>query len=94
MWKSSGQNPVLMLGRLPQATLERSAADSRFLALYRRADLLVVHGDEQAELEKEFAATRTRLGEIDDAERHRRQTHGRAWLSNRTGTNADVRDRD
>jgi starch phosphorylase len=37
MWKSSGQNPVLMLGRLPQATLERAAADSRFLALYRRA---------------------------------------------------------
>ncbi len=37
VWKSCGNNPVLMLGRLPQATLERAAADPRFIALYRRA---------------------------------------------------------
>ncbi len=37
VWKSCGHNPVLMLGRLPQATLERAAADARFIALYRRA---------------------------------------------------------
>jgi glycogen phosphorylase len=37
LWKSSGHNPVLMLGRVPQATLERAAADPRFLAAYRRA---------------------------------------------------------
>jgi len=36
-WRSSGHNPVLMLGRLPQAALERAAADPRFIALYRRA---------------------------------------------------------
>ena len=32
-----GNNPVLMLGRIPQAALERAAADPRFLTLYRRA---------------------------------------------------------
>ena len=37
LWKATGHNPILMLGRLPQATLERSALDNRFLALYRRA---------------------------------------------------------
>jgi len=37
LWKASGHNPILMLGRLPQATLERAATESRFLALYRRA---------------------------------------------------------
>ncbi|MGI8746100.1 MAG: alpha-glucan family phosphorylase [Bryobacteraceae bacterium] len=37
LWKASGHNPILMLGRLPQATLERSATDHRFLSLYRRA---------------------------------------------------------
>ncbi len=36
-WRASGHNPVLMLGRLPQAALERAAADPRFIALYRRA---------------------------------------------------------
>ncbi len=36
-WKQSNHNPVVMLGRVPQATLERAAADPRFLALYRRA---------------------------------------------------------
>jgi starch phosphorylase len=37
LWQTSGHNPVLMLGRVPQATLERLAADPRYLALYRRA---------------------------------------------------------
>lgn len=37
LWKACDHNPVLMLGRVPQATLERSATDTRFLALYRKA---------------------------------------------------------
>ena len=37
IWRTSNQNPVVLLGRVPQATLERAAADPRFLALYRRA---------------------------------------------------------
>lgn len=36
-WKASGHNPVLMLGRLPQSTLESAAADTRFMSAYRRA---------------------------------------------------------
>src|SRR5438270_13151663 len=37
MWKACNRNPVLLLGRLPQATLEKAAHDPRYLALYRRA---------------------------------------------------------
>jgi starch phosphorylase len=37
LWRNSGHNPVLMLGRVPQETLDRAAADPRFLASYRRA---------------------------------------------------------
>src|SRR5271170_809008 len=37
IWKNSNYNPVVMLGRVPQPTLERAAADPRFLALYKRA---------------------------------------------------------
>src|ERR1017187_6834300 len=37
LWQASGHNPVSVLGRVPQATLERLAADPRYLALYRRA---------------------------------------------------------
>ncbi|MGC8793361.1 MAG: alpha-glucan family phosphorylase, partial [Bryobacteraceae bacterium] len=37
LWRQTGHNPVAMLGRVPQATLERLAADPRYLALYRRA---------------------------------------------------------
>ena len=33
LWKTCGHNPILMLGRVPQATLERAAADPRYLAL-------------------------------------------------------------
>jgi starch phosphorylase len=36
LWKACHHNPVLMLGRLPQATLEKAGADPRFVALYRR----------------------------------------------------------
>jgi len=36
-WQESNHNPVVMLGRVSQASLERAAADPRFLALYRRA---------------------------------------------------------
>jgi glycogen phosphorylase len=37
IWKASNHNPVIMLGRVPQDTLERAARDPRYLALYRRA---------------------------------------------------------
>lgn len=37
LWRNCGHNPVLMLGRVPQATLDRAAADQRFLASYRKA---------------------------------------------------------
>ena len=37
LWRESGYNPVLMLGRVSQATLERAANDPRYLALYRVA---------------------------------------------------------
>ncbi len=37
IWKESNHNPVVMLGRVPQQTLERAANDPRFLLLYKRA---------------------------------------------------------
>ncbi|MCU1235113.1 MAG: alpha-glucan phosphorylase [Candidatus Solibacter sp.] len=37
LWRDCGYNPVLMLGRVPQATLERAGAEPRYLALYRGA---------------------------------------------------------
>src|SRR5262245_20190021 len=37
LWRESGYNPVLMLGRVSQAALERAAADPRYLALYHAA---------------------------------------------------------
>jgi len=37
MWRDCGYNPVLMLGRLPQATLQRAGNDPRYLSLYRMA---------------------------------------------------------
>ncbi len=37
LWKACDHNPVLMLGRVSQATLEAAAKDPRYLALYRRA---------------------------------------------------------
>src|SRR5580704_16853658 len=37
IWKASGYNPVVLLGRVSQETLERAAAEPRYLAVYRRA---------------------------------------------------------
>jgi glycogen phosphorylase len=37
LWRACGHNPILMLGRLPQATLEKAARDPRYIALYNRA---------------------------------------------------------
>ena len=37
LWRDCGYNPVLMLGRVSQAALERAAADPRYLVLYRQA---------------------------------------------------------
>jgi starch phosphorylase len=37
LWSACSHNPVLILGRLPQATLEKAAKDPRYLALYARA---------------------------------------------------------
>ncbi len=37
LWKESNHNPIELLGRIPQERLDKSAADPRFLLLYRRA---------------------------------------------------------
>src|SRR5450631_357108 len=37
MWRDCGYNPVLMLGRVPQATLQKASTDPRFLVQYRLA---------------------------------------------------------
>jgi glycogen phosphorylase len=37
LWKDSGYNPVVMLGRVSQTTLERAAADPRYIAQYQLA---------------------------------------------------------
>src|ERR1051325_2567339 len=37
LWRDCAYNPVLMLGRVSQATLEKAAADARYLQLYRMA---------------------------------------------------------
>jgi len=37
LWKEVGYNPVAMLGRVSQATLERAAAEPRYRALYKQA---------------------------------------------------------
>ncbi|MBV8847235.1 MAG: alpha-glucan family phosphorylase [Bryobacterales bacterium] len=37
IWHACGYNPVVMLGQVPQHTLERAATDPRYLALYRHA---------------------------------------------------------
>src|SRR5882672_7163540 len=36
-WRESGYNPVVLLGRVPQSTLDRAAADPRYLTLYAQA---------------------------------------------------------
>src|SRR5579885_933674 len=37
LWKESGYNPVVMLGRVSQNTLERAALDPRYIAQYQLA---------------------------------------------------------
>ena len=37
LWRDCGYNPVLMLGRVSQATLQRAGADPRYISLYRAA---------------------------------------------------------
>jgi glycogen phosphorylase len=37
IWRDSGYNPVLMLGRVSQVTLQKASTDPRYLALYRSA---------------------------------------------------------
>ncbi len=37
LWRECGYNTVVMLGRVSQSTLERAAADPRYLALYSQA---------------------------------------------------------
>src|SRR5437867_11555767 len=37
LWRECGYNPVLMLGRVSQAALEKAAADPRYVALYESA---------------------------------------------------------
>jgi starch phosphorylase len=37
LWRDCGYNPVLMLGRVPQATLQKAGSDPRYLAVYRSA---------------------------------------------------------
>ncbi len=37
LWRESNYNPVLMLGRVSRATLQRAAADPRYLSLYNIA---------------------------------------------------------
>lgn len=37
LWRACGYNPVLMLGRISQATLEKAGADPRYIAAYKTA---------------------------------------------------------
>jgi glycogen phosphorylase len=37
LWRNSGYNPVVLLGSVSQSTLDRAAADPRYLALYTQA---------------------------------------------------------
>jgi starch phosphorylase len=37
LWKDSGYNPVVMLGRVSQTTLDRAASDPRYIAQYQLA---------------------------------------------------------
>src|SRR4051812_1977927 len=37
LWRECGYNPVVMLGTVTQATLEKAANDPRYLALYSAA---------------------------------------------------------
>ena len=37
LWKAVNHNPILLLGRVSQATLAKAGSDPRYLALYRKA---------------------------------------------------------
>ncbi len=37
LWRESGYNPVVMLGRISQSALEKAAADPRYVSLYAQA---------------------------------------------------------
>ena len=37
LWRETGYNPVVLLGRVSQSTLDRAAADPRYVALYTQA---------------------------------------------------------
>src|ERR1700704_468174 len=37
LWRESGYNPVVLLGNVSQSTLDRAAADPRYLSLYAQA---------------------------------------------------------
>src|SRR5215471_10041283 len=37
LWRESSYNPVVLLGNVSQSTLDRAAADPRYLALYTQA---------------------------------------------------------
>jgi starch phosphorylase len=37
LWRESGYNPVLMLGRVSQSALQKAGSDPRYLSLYRAA---------------------------------------------------------
>src|SRR6185369_10647589 len=37
LWRESGYNPVVLLGRVSQSTLDRMAADPRYISLYTQA---------------------------------------------------------
>src|SRR5438552_2875253 len=37
LWRESGYNPVVLLGRVPQSALDRAAADPRYVSLYTQA---------------------------------------------------------
>ncbi len=36
-WKACNHNPIVLLGQMPQETLERASRDPRYLAIYKRA---------------------------------------------------------
>src|ERR1700704_1300029 len=56
LWRESGYNPVVLLGNVSQSTLDRAAADPRYLALYTQACERY-----DAQIKKKFPATGDKL---------------------------------
>lgn len=52
LWRQCHYNPVLMLARIPQETLEKAAADSRFVAAYLNACASYDHYLEEGRFEE------------------------------------------